>query len=235
MSLANPEFARFFAIHEHFERFLMTWVGLVFVFLLASSSKLASYILLIFSALAALIGLHLAGDGASRRIKWNALPAVIIGATGLFLVSSVTRFASERIPLVLDEAYQPWLYGGAATLLLGRLAAFWLGRQGHTVAAVVALAFGGLAFGQGILLGHDNIGTINSAHDVAAAIGSQVAPEIPFFSVSTYDQSLQFYLERTTTMVAYRDELSFGISHEADKFIPDIAGLERAWIAAPAA
>ncbi len=70
---------------------------------------------------------------------------------------------------------------------------------------------------------------------MAAAVGSQVAPDVPFFSVDTYDQSLQFYLKRTTTMVAYQDELGFGISHEPDKFIPDIAGFERAWAAAPVA
>jgi hypothetical protein len=53
--------------------------------------------------------------------------------------------------------------------------------------------------------------------------------------VNTYDQTLQFYLKRTTTMVAYRDELGFGIAQEPQKFIPDIAGFERAWSAAPAA
>jgi hypothetical protein len=34
-------------------------------------------------------------------------------------------------------------------------------------------------------------------------------------------------------MVAYRDELGFGISQEPQKFIPDIAGFENAWRAAP--
>ena len=62
-----------------------------------------------------------------------------------------------------------------------------------------------------------------------------MAPGVPFFSVDTYDQTLQFYLKRTTTMVAYRDELGFGISQEPQKFIPDIAGFERAWSAAPVA
>ncbi len=285
VSLANPEFARFFFIHEHFERFLtkthgryqpmwyfipilllgmlpwlgsllqglaagfrreagrrfqpqrflLVWAVLVFVFFSVSSSKLASYILPIFPALAALIGLHLAGYAVSRRIEWHALPAIVIGAACLFLVPYVTRFASDRVPVALYEAYQPWLYAGAAALLLGGLAAFWLGRQGRSVAAVCTLAFGGFAFGQGFLLGHDNLGSVNSAHDVAVAIRPLVPPDAPFFSVDTYDQSLQFYLKRTTTMVAYRDELGFGISQEPQKFIPDLAGFEQAWNAAPVA
>ena len=103
------------------------------------------------------------------------------------------------------------------------------------MAAVFALAFGGFGFGQGFLLGHDSLGSVKSAHDVAVAISSQVAPDVPFFSVDTYDQTLQFYLKRTTTMVAYRDELGFGIDQEPQKFIPDVTGFERAWSAAPVA
>jgi 4-amino-4-deoxy-L-arabinose transferase-like glycosyltransferase len=285
VSLANPEFAHFFFIHEHFERFLtkshgryqpvwyfipilllgmlpwlgsmlqgmaagfrnevarrfqpqrflLVWAALVFVFFSISGSKLASYILPIFPALAALIGLHLATCANSRRIEWHALPAIIIGGAGLLLVPYVTRFASERLPSALYVAYQPWLYGGSAAMLLGGITAFWLGRQGRSIAAVFALAFGGFAFGQGFLLGHDSLGSINSAHDAAAAIRSHVPQDAPFFSVDTYDQSLQFYLKRTTTMVVYRDELGFGIEQEPQKFIPDLAGFERAWSAAPVA
>ncbi|MBI3095954.1 MAG: glycosyltransferase family 39 protein [Rhodocyclales bacterium] len=285
VSLANPEFAHFFFIHEHFQRFLtkahgryqpiwyfipilligmlpwlgslaqglaagsrreagrrfqprrflLVWAVLVFVFFSVSSSKLASYILPIFPALAALIGLHLAGYAASRRSEWHALPAILVGAVCLLLVPFVTRFASEKVPAALYEAYQPWLYAGSAALLLGGLLAFWLGRQGRSVAAVFALAFGGFAFGQGFLLGHDTLGSVHSAHDVATAIRPQVAADVPFFSVDTYDQTLQFYLKRTTTMVAYRDELGFGIAQEPHKFIPDVAGFERAWNASPVA
>lgn len=285
VSWANPEFAHFFFIHEHFQRFLtkahgryqpiwyfipillvgmlpwlgslaqglaagsrreagrrfqprrflLVWAVLVFVFFSVSGSKLASYILPIFPALAALIGVHLAGYAASRRIEWHAVPAIIVGAACLFLVPFVTRFASEKVPVALYEAYQPWLYGGSAALLLGGLLAFWLGRQGRSVGAVFALAFGGFAFGQGFLLGHDTLGSVHSAHDVATAIRPQVQPDVPFFSVDTYDQTLQFYLKRTTTMVAYRDELGFGIAQEPHKFIADVAGFVRAWNAAPVA
>ena len=285
VSLANPEFAHFFFIHEHFQRFLtkahgryqpiwyfvpilligmlpwlgslvqgiaagfrleagrrfqprrflLIWAALVFVFFSVSSSKLASYILPIFPALAALIGLHLAGYATARRIEWHALPAVIVGGGCLPLVPYVTRFANDQVPAALYAAYQPWLYGGAGALLMGGIAAFWLGRQGRSVAAACSLAFGGFAFGQGFLLGHDSLGSVNSAHDVAAAIRPQVQRDAPFFSVNTYDQSLQFYLQRTTTMVAYRDELGFGISQEPAKFIPDLAGFEQAWNAAPVA
>jgi hypothetical protein len=37
--------------------------------------------------------------------------------------------------------------------------------------------------------------------------------------VETYDQTLSFYLGRTTTLVAYRDELSLGLDLEPEKGI----------------
>jgi hypothetical protein len=52
---------------------------------------------------------------------------------------------------------------------------------------------------------------------------------MPFYSVDTYDQSLQFYLRRSTTMVVYKDELGFGIEQEPEKFIPDFPSFEKAW------
>jgi hypothetical protein len=52
---------------------------------------------------------------------------------------------------------------------------------------------------------------------------------MPFYSVDTYDQSLQFYLRRSTTMVSYKDELGFGIAQEPGKFIPDMAQFEQTW------
>lgn len=285
VSLANPEFAHFFFIHEHFERFLtkahgryqppwyfipilllgmIPWLGglvqgivhglrrqpmqgfqparflllwsvVVFGFFSVSSSKLASYILPIFPALAVLIGAHVAARPAHRAMHWPALVAIVLGIAALIVASQATRFANETVPAELYLRYQDWLYGAAGCLVLGGSIAFLLSRKGNTLAAVAALAFGGFGFGQGFLLGHDSLGSINSAHDAVAAIRDQVKPGVPFFSVATYDQSLQFYLKRTTTMVAYRDELGFGIDQEPQKFLPDEAAFEAAWAAAPAA
>ncbi|MFZ2629032.1 MAG: phospholipid carrier-dependent glycosyltransferase, partial [Rugosibacter sp.] len=78
-------------------------------------------------------------------------------------------------------------------------------------------------------------GAVKSAHDVAVAIRAQAPPDVPFYSVNTYQQSFQFYLGRTTTMVAYEDELGFGIRQEPQKFIPDLTRFTEVWRQAPAA
>jgi hypothetical protein len=101
--------------------------------------------------------------------------------------------------------------------------------------AVLVVAFGGHIAGQLIFLGHDKVGYLKSSHDIALTLRGQVPADVPFYSVNTYDQSLQFYIKRPTTMVAYRDELAFGIAQEPLKFIADLAGFEKAWRAAPQA
>ncbi len=169
VSVANPEFAHFFFIHEHFERFLtkthgryqpfwyflpvlvigmtpwlislftatkaavhqdqscrfqparflLVWMIVVLVFFSASGSKLASYILPLFPTLAALIGLHLSQRARMGSLHWHALPPMLIGAFGLLLVSLSARIANTQVSASLYLAYQPWLLGASASLLVG--------------------------------------------------------------------------------------------------------------------
>lgn len=284
VSLANPEFARFFFIHEHFERFLtkvhdryeppwyflpilfvgilpwlgslwhglvagvrqtgsrkdfqpqrflFAWIVVVFVFFSISDSKLPAYILPIFPALATLIALPMATP--RTRLAWQMLPAVLIGLVGLILTPFIVLRASKIITVDIYHAYQPWLYATAGLLLVGGIAATRLAHRGRGVGAALVLAMAGHFSGQAILLGHDSFGKTNSAHDIVAAIRNEIPPDVPFYSVDTYDQSFQFYLERLTTMVHYKDELAFGIAQEPGKFIPDLKTFAARWRADPVA
>ena len=56
-----------------------------------------------------------------------------------------------------------------------------------------------------------------------------VTPGIPFYSVATYEHTLRFYLGRTLTLVAYQDEMAFGIMQEPQRWIPDIASFAKVW------
>jgi hypothetical protein len=44
----------------------------------------------------------------------------------------------------------------------------------------------------------------------------------PFYSVSSYDQSVPFYLGRSVTLVGYKDELAPGIAAEPGKYVPSV-------------
>ena len=282
VSLANPEFFRFFFIHEHFERFLtkahgryqppwyflpilaigllpwitllpqaltdglrrspgrfqpgrflLLWAVVVFGFFSVSDSKLASYILPIFPALAALIGKRLA-DGGPR---WHALPMLLLGVLVAVLAPRVVAMSDEEVPLALYQAYVPWLVATGAVMAAGALGALVLGRRGPAAAlgATLFLAAGGHLAAQCFLLGHDSLAPANSAYFIAEKIRPELEPGIPFYSVNTYDQTLQPYINRTTTLVVYKDELAFGVGQEPEKFIPTLAAFETAWRQAPRA
>ncbi len=278
VSLANPEFARFFFIHEHFERFLtkahgryqpmyyfipvlaagmlpwtvtlidalarawkrepqknfqvqrflLFWSAVVFVFFSISSSKLVSYILPMFPALALLIGARLAGI-SPRSLAWQVLPAALAGIAMLALMPGIGRYASREVPAELFQTYALWLTAAAVLQIAGAAAGAWLAWRGNRAAALALLAFSGLAFAQLVLSGHESLSTANSAYYVAQKIKHELKPAMPFYSVNTYDQSLQFYLRRSTTMVVYKDELGFGIEQEPQKFIADFALFEKTW------
>lgn len=283
VSVVNPEFAHFFFIHEHVERFLtkvhgrygpmwyfipvllagmlpwlasllpglkaglaktpgqrfqpqrflLLWSVCVFAFFSLSDSKLASYILPIFPALAALIAWHLSLAPAAR-VRRDALLAICVGLLGLSTIHLVVRRAASPEMLAGYHAYQPWLYAAAGLFVLGGFMALFLARR-HRLLAVAALAVMSFCGGQAILLGHDSLGSVNSAHDIALAVRDKVPAGVPFFSVDTYHQSFQFYLGRTTTMVSYADELGFGVKQEPQKFIPDMARFAKVWQQTPEA
>jgi 4-amino-4-deoxy-L-arabinose transferase-like glycosyltransferase len=211
-------------------RFLLLWSAVVFVFFSASSSKLVSYILPLFPALALLIGVRLTQLG-TRALAWQTLPAALAGITVLALVPGIERYASPQVPVELFRDYASWLIAAGLLAIAGAAASAWFAWRGMAAAGLAILAFAGLLFAQIVLSGHESLSSAKSAYHIAQKIKPELKPGMHFYSVNTYDQSLQFYLRRSTTMVAYKDELGFGIEQEPGKFIPDLVLFEKAWIA----
>src|SRR6266704_1517785 len=283
VSLANPEFLRFFFIHEHLERFttrehgryqpvwyfvpvllagvlpwivdlfpalgrawtrvpevrfqprrfLLLWCVVVFAFFSASDSKLGSYILPMFPALALLIGIHLAS--ASPRF---ALAQGVVAALLGIAFAAASLWASVNLPkvLVLLETdlppelyagYLPWLTVAGIVLAAAGIASASLCRR--RAAAALTLALGGLAWVQIVLSGHETLAPAFSAYHVVQKIRGDVKPDVPFYVVDTFDHTLPFYLDRTVTMVGYKDELAQPIAWEPREFLPDAAAFARAW------
>lgn len=278
VSLANPEFPRFFFIHEHFERFLTTghrrtqpawfflpvllagalpwtfamlqawwqegraddarpfrprlllatWSVVVIGFFSLSGSKLPSYILPMFPALALLTAAWMVKADGRRLFRHFAVAAAVAGvAAGL--APRVADRADEETPRTMTSHYAEWLTGGAALAAgsfgIGAL----LARRGRREWAFVAVAAGGVVAAQAVLLGHESLGESNSAKAVAARLAPSMRPDVPFYSVQTYDQTLPFYFRRTVTLVDYRDEMDFGLTQEPGLAVPDLAEFEDRW------
>jgi 4-amino-4-deoxy-L-arabinose transferase-like glycosyltransferase len=211
-------------------RFLLAWCGFILLFFSASSSKLPSYILPLVPALALLVGPYLVTAGR-RALLWQGLPFAGVGLAIMALAPRATERAGPALPYDLLAGYVPWLQLTGLCMLAGALASAAFEWRGRRAAAVISLAAGGLAMAQVPLAGHQNLTSVYSAAGIIETVRPRLKPEAPFYSVNTFDHTLPYYLGRTVTMVAYRDELAAAIAWEPHKFLPDMAAFERAWTA----
>lgn len=222
------------AAQQHFKpkRFLLIWAVFIFVFFSLSGSKLASYILPIFPALALLIGEHLSRiDG--RRLFWQILPVAFLATAGLLLAPNTVRFADNELARGQYAVFANWLLAASAIWLVGTIAALLLSYRDKTRGAIIVLACSSLIAAQVLLTGHDSLSATRSDYAIAEQIKPHLRPGAPFYSLEGYDQTLTFYLKRTVTLVNYQDEMAFGIAQEPDKWLPDIETFKQAWVRQP--
>ena len=221
------------------ERFLLIWAVFIYLFFTVSGSKLPSYLLPMFPALALLMGKQLAVMN-TRRLFWLIAPILPLLLLALGLAPFTARLADTPLQVQGYGEYAYWLVVAALVWSLGVIAALVLLRRpnavkGHKPAAVLVLALSSLLAAQLGTSGYNTIAKERSAYYIANAIRPYVKADEPFYSVATYEQTLPFYLKRTFTLVAYQDEMAFGIMQEPQRWIPDIASFAKVWQAQPAA
>ena len=218
--------------------FCLTWAAFVFVFFSMSGSKLPSYILPMFAPLLLVLGPALA-EMPSRRLAWLVSP-LAIGAVLLFVGVTVgfepliPRFTADgRTPPALFSAYVPWAIGGTGIIAIAGVTGWaLLRRDGERMksAGIATLALGTLVGFQVLFIGHDVFRATRSGFDIlrdaSNALGKPLDRSLPFFQVGSYDQTVPFYLDRTTTLVAFRDEFAMGLDMEPGLAIPT----EAAWV-----
>ena len=208
--------------------FLLLWSGFTFVFFSLSGSKLASYILPMFPALALIIAVRLTTI-SGRTLAWQLALLPVIALAGLFAVPYTDLLASAATPAELYRSQMPWLYAAAAVLLAGAATATALAWRGQVKRAVVACAFTGLVTTQLVLTSHDALSPTHSTYHLVQKLKPYLRPGVPFYSVGSYEQTLPFYIKRTVTLVADQDELVFGLEHEPQRWVPELAAFEQRW------
>lgn len=209
-------------------RFLVVWCVLIFLFFSVSGSKLPSYIVPIFPALALLAAQALLSTRLNA-LFWHAL-ALAAGAIAIVAYAPyVTNWASEKVPAQLFALYTPWLMAAGAAGVAGCLVGAWASRRGRRHVAIVSIALGAFATSQLAALGHNAMAPSYSAYGFAQQIKPHLRADIPIYSVHNYDQTLPFYLKRTMILVEYADEMAYGIQQEPQRWIKDIPDFVQAW------
>ena len=288
VSRANPEFAHFFFIHEHVERFLTTehrregpiwyfvpvlvvgllpwlsiafgaafgavvkawrtpraarrigrigfqperlllaWSLVIFVFFSASGSKLPSYVLPMFPALALLIGRELARIDA-RALKKHLIGIATLAAIACVVVVFIERLIDSRENVAAIAAFRSSALVSMLAWLIGTLVAVWLATRARLASAIVAAGLSALLGWSSLLLGHEALGRGMSTYDLARRMQPYIRAGTTIYSVGIFEHTLDFYLQRTVTLVAFRDELDFGLAQEPSKGIPTLPEFETRW------
>jgi len=103
-------------------RFLLVWAVFIYLFFTVSGSKLPSYLLPMFPALALLMGRRLA-EMNPRRLFWLIVPILPLTLLGLGLAPFTARLADTPLQLQGYSAYAYWLVAAALIWSLGVIAA----------------------------------------------------------------------------------------------------------------
>jgi len=216
------------------ERFLLIWAVFVYLFFTVSGSKLPSYLLPMFPALALLMGKRLVHIRA-RTLFWQIAPMLLVGLVWMGLALNAGKFADTAQQAELYPRFGAWLAVAAFAMVSGALGAMMLLWRQKKTLAVVVLAISGLLTAQIGLTGHNEAARDRSAKHVAEAIRDDVKPEVPIYSVMGYDWTLGFYLKRSFILVQYQDEMSFGIQQEPERWVPTIEEFAKVWAKQPEA
>ncbi|MDN0081809.1 glycosyltransferase family 39 protein [Crenobacter sp. SG2305] len=213
-------------------RLLLIWSIFVFVFFSISKSKLPSYILPMFPALALLMARYFVEVNA-ERLKRHLLLPMAFWLILLAAVPFVGRFASPDSPIEVLTPFAHAIALAALLFLVPALAAWRLLGRGRKLAAVALIAAGSLAAVTTASLGHDSYGQLKSSKAVVAKLTPYLKPDSQIFSVGYYEQSFPYYLRRNVTLVAYTDEFSYGQGQEPQRWMPKVEQFTARWRAIP--
>ena len=222
------------ALGFSWQRFALVWAAFTFLFFSASGSKLPSYILPMFPPLALVIGWLLIR--IDRRTLFAQTLALAGAGIALFVALMLAydtyapTFANAQLPAHVLIAFGPWVKAAAALAAAGSIAAVLALRpsvRGATARfwGIVALSLSTLGWLQIAVAGFDVFSPLRSTSAIlrAAQASAPFRADAPFYQVEMYDQTVPFYLGRTTRLVAFRDELALGIDAEPGKAIPTTA------------
>ena len=200
---------------------LAIWCGFVLVFFSVSGSKLQSYILPMFPALALLLTLQLR-DVRAAVLRWHLLVPTLVWVVVLLASTQSFRLGSANTPPEVMVALGSALRIGALLFLTGASIAWWcLGRR-HITAAVLSVALGHFAATTTAMQAHDAYGQLKSAAPLSKVLLPLLDKDTPVFAVRSYDQTLPFYLQRNVVLVDYVDEFAFGQLQEPGKSLATV-------------
>jgi 4-amino-4-deoxy-L-arabinose transferase-like glycosyltransferase len=221
------------AAHPGFDgrRFAWVWCVVIFVFFSASDSKLLSYILPMFPALALLMAtapvVRLNADLRATGIGMAVVGVVLLAGALLWSPLLHAHWLYDPLTAPYFIHIRPALLLMGACSLSGGIAA-WRVRS-DAIRPTLAVGLGGFATWAAALWAAAIVAPMYSGAALYAQLPVSLSQGVPVYSVRTYDQSLTFYLRHPVTLVDYRGELDFGQTLEPGKSIANLADFAPRW------
>jgi 4-amino-4-deoxy-L-arabinose transferase-like glycosyltransferase len=213
-------------------RFCVVWAGVIVLFFSVSHSKLPAYILPVWPAMVLVLANQIQIRG-TETLKWSAWGVLLSGVLFLGLISMLPGLAKFAVLGTDAGSKIYWLYAAASSLLLSGIAALWSARRRMFSTTVVILIAGTFGLWQMVFGFLHSIETDFTSEELIEAFTAEQRPfhpELPFYSVAQFDDTVPFYLGRTVTLVDSRGELGPGIDAEPNKVIPDMKQFKQIWL-----
>lgn len=194
--------------------FLLLWPSLIFIFFSCSNSKLVTYLLPIFPALAILVAHYLSATWQEckhqRGIKYGyiALP-ILIGLLGI----AVTIAMAKNVLQLDTQQIIPYFLGIIFVWLGGTLFAVKNLFHNQPKKAFSYLA-GSTAVALVLILSQHAAINLGSIKPFAQTLKPILKPNDVIACYEVYYQDLPYYLQRKVTVVDWRGELDFGMQHQ---------------------
>ncbi|MEN9560055.1 MAG: hypothetical protein RLZZ502_1266, partial [Pseudomonadota bacterium] len=220
---------RVFNSQLNLKLFLLLWGGFIFFFFSISKSKLPSYILPMFPALAILLALGIK-DLAQAHWRLGLLLPFCFSLILLFYPSYLPVLATEFYPIEILQALSSGLLIAGAFLLLVTLIAYLCPIRWQ---AVVALALGFMLTMHLVFHQYEKLHPQFSGYEASVKIRAEMGDKLhtaPLYSLLNYDQTLAPYLGRTLTLVEYVDEFALGQKAAPEKHIARMEGFFAPWL-----
>jgi hypothetical protein len=162
------------------------------------------------------------------------IPAVIVSGIVFFMMSAIfAKFHHGHSDAHLYEHYANWTEAAAVIQLV--TAGCLVFMQTLTKLRLLAFTLLMMLSVQLAIAGFESLSPMRSAFSIAQLIRPHLKPDTRVYSVGRYDQSLPPYLGRAVVLVAYTDEMSFGLTQEPERWLTSVEEFEREWISVPRA